>query len=383
MGCCNGIFRIPLNDMESNGNVAELDISLENQDIRETQESASQDYDYAFVPNIACIAVYDDMKMPPRIIEIQPAPTTDYIEHLASCINNEKTKLGGKIPYSAIREVSENFIHAQFSEIVVSILDNGNTIRFCDQGPGIENKEKATLPGYTSATMEMKKYIRGVGSGLPLVKEFLDFSGGRIIIEDNVRGGSVVTITLAPEENAIQNQNQQEPSYATETALLYNTAQQAYAMPAPQTAGVPQNAWAAQFPNQSSVYQQAMPTATSAYSIQQAACMPNNMQTQQGAYPLSQPWSASTANPALLQVQNQISPLPLLNERENTVLTLLGSRGPLGVKEINELTGIPNSSTHALLKKMEERGLIEMGISKKRQLTQFGIGIYRQISLNN
>ena len=157
-------------------------------------------FDYSYVPHTARVAVYDDLKMPPHIIEIEPAATPDFIEHLASCINDEKTKQGGKIPYGAIREVTENFIHARFTEIVVSILDGGNTIRFCDQGPGIENKGKAILPGFTSAIEPMKHYIRGVGSGLPLVKEYLDFSGGRIIIEDNIHTGSVVTITL--NENA-------------------------------------------------------------------------------------------------------------------------------------------------------------------------------------
>ena len=42
----------------------------------------------------------------------------------------------------------------------------------------------------------MKKYIRGVGSGLPIVREYLDFSHGYISIEDNLGTGSVVTISL-------------------------------------------------------------------------------------------------------------------------------------------------------------------------------------------
>ena len=94
-------------------------------------------------------------------------------------------------PYTVIREVSENFIHARFAEIIVSILDEGNTIRFADQGPGIMMKDKAQLPGFTSAIEPMKHYIRGVGSGLPIVKEYLDFSHGTISIEDNLGTGAV------------------------------------------------------------------------------------------------------------------------------------------------------------------------------------------------
>lgn len=165
------------------------------QDIHQGQPTA---VDYSTVANTARVAVYDDKLMPPRIIEIPPGPTNEFIEALAACINEQKTLLGGEIPYTAIREVTENFIHAQFKEIVVSILDKGNTIRFCDQGPGITDVEKAQLPGFTSATEPMKAYIRGVGSGLPMVKEYLDLTHGRLYIEDNIEQGAAVTISLAP-----------------------------------------------------------------------------------------------------------------------------------------------------------------------------------------
>lgn len=42
----------------------------------------------------------------------------------------------------------------------------------------------------------MKRYIRGVGSGLPIVKDYLDTTHGYIEIEDNINRGSVVTISL-------------------------------------------------------------------------------------------------------------------------------------------------------------------------------------------
>jgi len=89
----------------------------------------------------------------------------------------------------------------------LSILNNGNTIRFADQGPGILNKEKAQLPGFSSAIEPMKKYIRGVGSGLPIVKEYLNFSHGNITIEDNLGKGSVVTISIG--EDATTSQQEQ------------------------------------------------------------------------------------------------------------------------------------------------------------------------------
>ena len=170
------------------------------------------------VKQAARIAVYDDLLSAPRIVEIQPCDIASYIEQIAAKTYELAQQCGGTIPYTVIREVSENFIHAQFKEPTVSILDRGQTIRFADQGPGIENKDRAQLPGFTSATSDMKDYIRGVGSGLPIVKEYLKFSNGRLVIEDNIREGTVITITVGEghpgtspviyQEKAVQPQTQ-------------------------------------------------------------------------------------------------------------------------------------------------------------------------------
>ena len=156
----------------------------------------NEDFDYGYVDSTARVALYDDMKSAPRITKISPDTTNEYIESLTTTVYEQSKLAGGKIPYTVIREVSENFIHARFEEIVVSILDNGNTIRFADQGPGIHEKERAQRPGFSSATEPMKDYIRGVGSGFPIVKDYLDEKNGYITIEDNINSGAVVTISL-------------------------------------------------------------------------------------------------------------------------------------------------------------------------------------------
>lgn len=170
---------------------------------------SEQSFDYSYVNATARIAVYDDMKSAPRIIKVEPDSTNEFIEHLTTTVYEQSHLAGGKIPYTMIREVSENFIHARFLEIVVSILDNGNTIRFADQGPGIKEKEKAQQPGFSSAIEPMKEYIRGVGSGFPIVKDYLDDRNGSIVIEDNIVSGAVVTISL--EKKNVQ-QKASEPS---------------------------------------------------------------------------------------------------------------------------------------------------------------------------
>lgn len=246
----------------------------------ETADNTGAGFDFTYVKTTARIAVYDDLRSAPRVLEIPPGPTTEYIEALASTTFDYAKRAGGSIPYTVIREVSENFIHARFAEIVVSILDEGNTIRFADQGPGIPHKEQAQLPGFTSAIEPMKKYIRGVGSGLPIVKEYLDFSHGHITIEDNLNSGAVVTISLTNE------------------------------------------------PQQ-----------------------PRGFQNRQKKHSV---------------------PIPPLTQREKDFLRLFSEEGALGVTDLVNLTNSPQSSTHATLKKLEETGLIEKTMGRKRILTDMG-----------
>ena len=160
--------------------------------------------DYSEVLNPARVAVYDDPLIAPRIITIPPTTTTEFIQNLAVCIDEQARRLGGNISYTVILEVTENFIHAQFREIVVSILDGGNTIRFTDQGPGIADIEKAVRPGFTSAIEPMKHYIRGVGSGLPIVHDWVELKNGHITIDSNIGNGAAVTISLVEEPEPAQ-----------------------------------------------------------------------------------------------------------------------------------------------------------------------------------
>ena len=156
--------------------------------------------DYSRVLNPARVAVYDDPLIAPRIITVEPTTTTEFIQNLAVCIDEQARRLGGGISYTVILEVTENFIHAQFKEIVVSIMDGGNTIRFTDQGPGIADIQKAVRPGFTSAIEPMKHYIRGVGSGLPIVHDWVELKNGHVTIDSNIGNGAAVTISLVEEE---------------------------------------------------------------------------------------------------------------------------------------------------------------------------------------
>lgn len=148
----------------------------------------------------ARIAVYDAPAAAPRTEEVTGSSEAELIEQIASRVFSHSRETGGDVPYTVIREVTENFIHAEFREPVVSILEGGRTIRFADQGPGICDKKRAVLPGFTTATSRMKNVIRGVGSGLPIVNDYLGFSGGSLEIDDNLGSGTVVTVRSSGSE---------------------------------------------------------------------------------------------------------------------------------------------------------------------------------------
>lgn len=142
----------------------------------------------------ARIAIYDTLSSPPQIIELSGQDRQEFIDSLGAKIYQLSHERGGDAPFAAIKELVENLIHASFKEVVVTILNKGNTIRISDQGPGIANKEKVFEPGFSTATSEMKHIIKGVGSGLPIVKEMVGLLSGAIKIEDNLVSGSVITM---------------------------------------------------------------------------------------------------------------------------------------------------------------------------------------------
>ena len=146
----------------------------------------------------ARIAIYDDPAVTPRVIVLEPTNIRDFLSSLTETVAKLSHEQGGTIPFTIIREIVENYIHAAFIEPTITILDNGNTIRFCDQGPGIKEKDKALQFGTTSATDSMKHYIRGVGSGLPIAQQYMMDKGGSLSIQDNISSGTIVTISTRP-----------------------------------------------------------------------------------------------------------------------------------------------------------------------------------------
>ena len=171
----------------------------------EKKENGEEDAERgALVTHPARIAVYDDAAAAPRDGVVEPKDVRAYLEEITGTVNKLSHEQGGAIPFMVIREIVENFIHAYFQSPTITILDGGNTIRFSDQGPGIREKDLALEYGTSSATEDMRRYIRGVGSGLPYAQQYMEDKGGSLTIEDNIAGGTVVTISIRPKVEAAE-----------------------------------------------------------------------------------------------------------------------------------------------------------------------------------
>ena len=142
------------------------------------------------------IAIYDTLTSPPRVIAIEEEDLPALIASLAEKTYHYCREQGGQVPYSVLQELIENLLHAWFRDVVITILDNGQTIRISDHGPGVDDKDRAFQPGFTTATAFQRQIIRGVGSGLPLARESLQFLRGILTVEDNLGGGAVFTIKM-------------------------------------------------------------------------------------------------------------------------------------------------------------------------------------------
>lgn len=165
------------------------------------------------------VAVYDNLSSLPRVVELTGRDYREFVDLMANKTYELSQSKGGRIPFTVIREVVENLVHACFEEAVITILDGGNTIRVSDQGPGIRDKEAAFSPGFSTATREMKQIIRGVGSGLPVAKEMIGVAGGKITVEDNLSQGAVVTLSLEPLPSAPEPEAVAEEPVVPDAAL--------------------------------------------------------------------------------------------------------------------------------------------------------------------
>lgn len=363
------------------------------------------------------IAIYDDMLSTPRVIVVEPHDVRTYLEETTNTVYRAMKEQGGSISLMVIREIVENFIHANFAEPIISILDNGNTIRFADQGPGIDDKERAFEFGITSANREMKRYIRGTGAGFPMVQQYIENKGGAVSIEDNMGQGTVVTVTVDPARvqevertsgrgaavragefsSSEMNAGAQQAWVPQQTAAPQVPTQNPYQQTAaggqpqtiPQQQGTPwtqqdsnmaaayaaQNPWAQQ-PMQGMAprtapygYMPNMPNGPSAYTQNGYAQngYPQNAAPNQG-FPQQQ---AQMGYPNFSQPTTQVPAEPYVSDRGQQALVYLVQAGQCGPTELTRTFGSSVPTWSRELDKLAESGLV-IKRGQKFHLTELG-----------
>jgi predicted transcriptional regulator len=366
-----------------------MTVTKENDSLQEVTSYSHPDYPISVADSPtktgARIAVYDDLLSAPRIIEVSPAPLPDYMEKIAANTYEQSHAQGGSLPYTVIREIAENFIHADFQECTVSIMDKGNTIRFSDQGPGILKKDQVLKPGFTSATAEMKRFIRGVGSGLPIVSEYLTATNGSIIIEDNATTGTVVTIslvsnTLSSQPFIVPTKNKNINYMATPDASLdftkihsekdlsWNEIQkQQTTNQAPSFAEKNQP-----FLNNEPYYPSHL---SDEYKPVQALQQNSPVLETKGLYhntSYKTSFSSIAGTSADIREPYTLNKSLELKSREIDVLFLLQQKGMLGVGDITKPLDISAPTATRIFQKLEAKGMVETTNRKKRILSNAG-----------
>ena len=225
-----------------------------------------------------------------------------------------------------------------------------------------------------------------MGSGLPIVKEYLDFSHGTITIEDNLGTGAVVTISLRAgeatdmppvDQSSALHPASAQPS-AMEPAYPMHEAPQQLQQQIPPQQPMQQPAYPAQYGYANPPYPQEAAPARPPYGYEPEPqyAPPRYAQNPYAAGAPYYPQHGAPAHRAQgmgMQAQHAMAPLiPPLSQRERDFLPIFLSEGALGVTDLSRLTGVPQSSTYVALSKLEEAGLIEKTVGQKRILTDLG-----------
>ncbi len=285
-------------------------------------------------PTIVRIAVYDSMSAAPRIEEVFGDSPLELIERLSARTYQVARDAGGAIPYTVIRELTENLVHAGFSGVTVSVMENGAMVRFADSGPGIGDVDRALRPGFSTATLQMRTYIRGVGSGLPIVAECMSFAGGGLEIDRNLGGGAVVTAYIARPREA--------PGAARE--------------PVHSDAGPS----VAPF----------LPTGGPADESREFTSVETG---RAGAAPTSSPGPEDADDEVGALIPRPAPAARRLSNRQKQTLLLVMESGSAGPTNVSRELSVALSTAHRDLAFLQAEGLIAADSSGKRRLTPLGV----------
>jgi hypothetical protein len=307
-------------------------------------ESAERAYPSAFE---ARLAVYHSDQALPQISVLAAEDCLSLIDTLCRKTQHASQERGGVVPLLALREIVENLLHASFQDVVVSVLPDGSVL-VSDHGPGISDKERAMRPGFTTASTLLRRYIRGVGSGLTVAEEALQAIGGALRLEDNLAGGTVVSLLVPPRHQAAFDSLPESPQGATEAAAAALDE-----APAPQSPAAVAPA----------------PAAPAAAAL--APPRPEGTRSHKGEYTKSQQRQKAKAPAAVARSRagGSGSPLTARQERLFRLFSELPEVGPSAAATGAELS---LASAYRELVALERFGLLEPLPGGKRRLSSRG-----------
>lgn len=140
------------------------------------------------------IAVFRSVGESPETTDVASGDARELVRRVVALVQSAVGSLGGSVTPEAIREVVANLVHARFRGASVSVLDGGNEVVVADHGGGIADEELAIRPGFSTASDELRRTIRGVGSGLSVAAESMARAHGEMVVGRNLGGGTVITL---------------------------------------------------------------------------------------------------------------------------------------------------------------------------------------------
>ena len=141
------------------------------------------------------IAVYPKSGEP-EVSEVSAASPGAATTKFSRLVMEKVKEAKGRVPEEAVRELVDNLIHAGHKGVIISVFDGGNVVRISDKGPGVRDKVRAFELGFSGASEDSLREIRGVGAGLGIARTMAEKMGGTVIIEDNIGGGTVATVSI-------------------------------------------------------------------------------------------------------------------------------------------------------------------------------------------
>jgi hypothetical protein len=132
-----------------------------------------------------------------EVLDVGGRDFVEFSHSLSELLSRAMRDRGSEVPEVALREVTDNLIHALPCSVSVVLDPQTGNVYLSDTGPGISRLDLVFGLGYSTAREEHRAHIRGVGIGLHLAREELRSRGGDLLIDSDPGSGTYVRLILS------------------------------------------------------------------------------------------------------------------------------------------------------------------------------------------